>query len=428
MDGNPLASYVGHCRPLRLAAPWSELPIDPFAHLGPADPAAALGALRRDHSDEQLIDAGLAIREATGSVAIHPFLSTSDMPLVALRARRKSQVINLMTSDGCIVPPHIPLFATLRDFATFKGLARHNRIMYATGDFVDAVLLRSLGLAAAPIAGLDTLDGHGIALLDQLYDLDAWDRSVPLPKQVLEARASHRLPGDRRNTGVYTQLELTVVAPSIHAPRLSEPPSVARALQHLEEGAAVLGGGPIAYDAWCPSQDTLDGMVHALDWHIPTRAVSLLLESLENECRSSLLGPARPNEPPPDLASTAAQLQACMADWGTDAQAQIRLKTAIAAYAAQVEREILAPLMQHLSTISDPVLRLRQFSLVQMTSLLMAEAQRFQYRSHSSRTGNDDHQPTKGELSELLTAAKQIDHLAKEIASCRPQRRRRRPR
>src|SRR5262249_53525745 len=65
-----------------------------------------------------------------------------------------------------------PLFAVMRDSRTLRALEATFGQLVLTDDLVDAIVLRSLGLAAAPIVGLSELDDAGIARLSTYFGVE----------------------------------------------------------------------------------------------------------------------------------------------------------------------------------------------------------------------------------------------------------------
>jgi hypothetical protein len=346
MDGSPChASYLASCRPFQFSPPWNSVPADSHAYLGPADPTAALAVLAAAYTEPQLIESGLAVRDATGSVVIHPYLACPDVPLLALSKLHDRRVNNLMAPQGCVRPPGVSLFAALRDAWTFKALAKNSRQLLVTGDLIDAILLRSLGLAAAPIAGQETLDSHGIDLLSELCDvLEREDagREKPLPFEPSDhetssrheygPRSSYRLPGDGLllGYGAKNSCELSVVGWSVHALDRAEPAATSRALQHLDAAAAMSGRDPMGCDGWVASEKSIDRMTHALQQREPRWAAKQIIESLQTEVGSLLGRRSPPRTPPADLAAASARLHQTYLDPWDDSMARERRRVALA--------------------------------------------------------------------------------------------------
>ncbi len=83
MEGNCFNAYLSHCSRFQLTDPWAFVPAEPHAFRGPADPAATVAKLAASYPEHALIEAGIAQRNATGLLTIHPFLSVPDTPVVA---------------------------------------------------------------------------------------------------------------------------------------------------------------------------------------------------------------------------------------------------------------------------------------------------------------------------------------------------------
>src|SRR5262245_25375106 len=114
MEGAPLDSFVGLCRPFDLPAALDFVRADQEAFLTPSDPAAALANLRDRHSDQELVDARLVQRNDSGQLQLHRCLAEPNAPFVALRSVIGDQTTDLMTASGCIGRQPWPLFAVMR--------------------------------------------------------------------------------------------------------------------------------------------------------------------------------------------------------------------------------------------------------------------------------------------------------------------------
>ena len=179
-------SYLSCCRPFHLPAPWDQVPIDPWAFHGPADPSAVLALLTERHAEQLLIDCGIAQRISDGPVQLHAWLAVPDVPLVAVRDPSHGRLINLLTPSGCVRGDVRPLFEILSDKVTFDALASGCRQLLLTAAFEDAILLRSLGFAAPPICGLDHLNQQGLGLLASIFGI----RREPSEREEQEADAA----------------------------------------------------------------------------------------------------------------------------------------------------------------------------------------------------------------------------------------------
>src|SRR5215471_17062077 len=109
MEGTPLVTFVGLCRPFGLPARWDFLRVDRDAFVTPSEPAAALASLRKRHADRELVDAHLAQPDVSGQRRLHPSLERPNAPFVRLRSPIDNQTIALMTASGCIGRERWPL-------------------------------------------------------------------------------------------------------------------------------------------------------------------------------------------------------------------------------------------------------------------------------------------------------------------------------
>ncbi len=81
-----------------------------------------------------------------------------------------------MTGQGCITGFRYPLFAVLLDQHTFGAIEGTLHELILTGTLDDAIVLRSLGFAAAPVKGVSELDDYGITLLGRLFGVKRWPK------------------------------------------------------------------------------------------------------------------------------------------------------------------------------------------------------------------------------------------------------------
>ena len=162
-------SYLELCRPFAFPAPWNCCEADKHSLLGPTDPAAALDALVERHSEHSLVRSGIVKKDADGRLALRPMLAAPDVAFVVLIDTTTGRVRNLMTEAGCVLGDKAPIFEVLGDKHTFDALDMDEQAVFLTDTINDTILLRSFGLVAAPIAGLNRLNQQGIDLLCQYY-------------------------------------------------------------------------------------------------------------------------------------------------------------------------------------------------------------------------------------------------------------------
>ena len=156
------------CPPFAPASPWEFLKPDADCRECPASASDLLAALERDFSPKLLQHAGVAQKISSGAVELNPKLTAEGQPLVVLRDRERLP-FDIATPDGCL-SRKIPLLQFWRDRRTRRAARESEDWLLATPTLIDAVLLRSAGLAAAPMTRLDRLGLPGLRLLEILTD------------------------------------------------------------------------------------------------------------------------------------------------------------------------------------------------------------------------------------------------------------------
>lgn len=150
--------------------PWDFCSADECSLVGPSDPITALALLTESHSDEQLLDSGIAIANPDGRLSLHSLLTTPNVLLVTLFDTNRGELLNLMTEVGCVLGDNIPMFEVVHDNRTRDAFDLEQSI-FVTESIADTMLLRSFGVAAAPISGFDRFNQRGIELLYEHYGL-----------------------------------------------------------------------------------------------------------------------------------------------------------------------------------------------------------------------------------------------------------------
>ena len=166
-----LKTYLSQCRPYRLPPPWDVVTTDRQAYVGPASIEELSRKLLEDHSERELVEAGLFRREADGTATLHSGLATPDATLVALISRTSDTVIDLLTEEGCVISRRTTLLSILRDCTTRHVLNTGNPQLFLTGGLQDSILLRSMGLAAVPVWGLTRITEQELKLLENHFQI-----------------------------------------------------------------------------------------------------------------------------------------------------------------------------------------------------------------------------------------------------------------
>src|SRR3989304_4340391 len=163
--------------PYALPADWSWVGVDPDcgqrAWVG-RDPdgrqlpeAVAFRALEKEFPAEDLLTSGVA-RQADGKLALSPDLMADEPGFIVLH-NDAGDAFDVATAGGCLYGG-APALRMHLDRATKQALQAPDcpwmyDLMFGCFSMADTVLLRSLGLAAAPAAMLDSLTLAGLQRL-----------------------------------------------------------------------------------------------------------------------------------------------------------------------------------------------------------------------------------------------------------------------
>lgn len=437
MDGNCFDAYLSLCTPFQLSGPWAFVHADAEAFRGPADPAAALATLVASYPDKPLLAAGIAQRNAAGSLQIHPFLSVPEAPIVALRESQQRHRNNLMTEQGCIRGFRYPLFAVLFDKHTYWAIEGGSDELILTDTLEDAIVLRSLGFAAAPIVGLSELDDYGVTLLGTLFGAKrrpsqhGMDRQCapqrPTPQEqaaaerIYEQRKFLVLPGCHRvGPDAENFVTLAIARWSPKSLSLAEPQSVRVALNYLNDVRRFLNVELFEVNHWTPTSHHLAGINFGVTNGEVGWVKSALFESFDQPNRD-LEQLMQADTSPRDLAVAIQKLQQAFFRDSGDSGSRKRCKAAVEAYRAVLERDLLGPMTRQAEQVTDPFLRGVHIQWVDLYTLftdkmLAIREQMFASLKPDPRNAKAD--VDKKLTAELLTIHKQLMALAPYIVRC----------
>ncbi len=443
MDGNIFDSYLSFCSPFRLAPPWDFVRVDAQAFSGPPDPAAALAALLAIYIEQSLIDSGIARPNANGCLEIHPFLSIPDAPIIALRdstyGSLNNPVNNLMTKFGCVTGHRYPLFATLRDKHSYSAIDRTWPELILTGDLEDAILLRSLGFAAAPIVGVSELDNYGLHLLGRYFGVKRPenlrfrdDKCTPQTRTPAEKAAAQRnyappelmsLPGCH-SVGADAQNFVTMTIANWSPKDLSlvEPPAIRLAVRYLRDLNSFRGHDLFDVNLWAPTSHPMASMKFALARHELGWAKRAIFDSLVWDKRSMAVIPE--NKPPIDMATAIEQLQDAFLHDSGNSDSKKRSEAALAAYQSVVQRDLLGPITQQTQAIADPFERAIHAQWADLYALFLEKMlgiREGMFAGLKVNPRNREINDKKGDpknVSELLAISKQLLALTNRVLPC----------
>jgi hypothetical protein len=439
MDDPCYDGYLSLCRPFTLAPPWDLLPAHPGALRGPADSAAALAILLERHGRQTMVDNGLARVGNDGSLTICPLLESPDVPLVVLRDPNGQGVTEIMTSAGSVFGRRRPFMAALHDAHTRKALDAHGHNLLLTGDLADTILLRSLGMAAAPISGLENLDQECLESLRTLFGVpcslssreanereDAEDEAAarsPAPMEQRVCTSDQTAPAipESEPQGADEPIKLVVVNWSPQELSLDAPENLRAAIQHLEDLKQHRRLDLKEIDVWKPRVESLESIRFGLERREATWVRDALLDSLDadyswlDQLGSLCIAPAESL----DLATAAEKVFEALG--GRDEVASQRARQeAEACYRRLASEELVKPLLLEAQAACDPMDRIQMTQLAELTRVFLAKWPSAMAAMLSGTS--DSHEPGRGRdspLTDLLAISYQMSTLVQQGRKCK---------
>lgn len=459
---NPcIVSYLKLCRPFVLPAPWSCCQTDECSLRGPADPTAALALLLEEHTQQQLVASGIVQIDADGRPALHPMLEAPDVGFVVLRDTLTGGFRNLMTDSGCVLGDTAPMFEVLGDKHTFDALDVAEQAMFLTDTITDTVLLRSFGLAAAPIAGLAHLNQAVIDLLCEHYGAkqrlsdreeeeqqyaqqdDHGFESAPDPQDPLQEKGARTstpsagataaprvppyiVPGAAsgyvgKEQADFVRLTLTRWSPCLMS--MADPASMQSAIEELRALKRHRRLNIDEVHQWTPTESELETIRFELTRGEPNWIKGAFLDCVYSGVGMLWYGTEPPVvvAPPMDLAGAVEQLQEAMLG-ATDEDSRKRRKEALHHYHRVVARQITRPMLRQAEAAADPLERALQLQFVQLNALFLEKAPKVRENVLLGLTQQRE-ESVKGRdksVSELLAISSQMVSLAKEMMKWKP--------
>ncbi len=381
-----LGSYLSLCSPFRFEAPWDCLSADPAAFRGPSSPPDALAHLAEHHAAEDLIASGLVQVGDNKALAIHPSLAEPDVVVLALRHSAFQRVMNLVTNNGCVHGSDLPLFASLHDDWTLNGIQWQKRTaLFLTSTLEDAILLRSMGMAASPVVGLERLGKKGVEQLCNFFGLtksvttlerDAAYQSFIADEERRLSRScstSQRATSNseqprtcNKSTVAKHQFKLTLTNWSPTQLSLAIPEHIRSAKSHL---AALLHFCQLSTSntaEWLPEQKEFDGIRFAVTQREPDWIHDAVIESwFKSEYERAKHKAQQVSPPPPDMRDVLQRLYK-IDPLESGEKAISRQKQAMLEYDQVVRQESIGGLLREAQNTADPVKRTKLVQLAQL--------------------------------------------------------------
>lgn len=276
-----------HCPLLHLGGAWESWPCDDMVRTVPPDFSELYHEIAADRSEEELLDAGVAQRQADGSLAPAAGLLEAGKPLIFLSKPGTEMPDSVLTTAGCLRPGQLPLLASLDDAVTQQAIDFHKRLLVVP--FVeDVIVCRALGLPATLAAGLDRVDP---SLFQTLCDRCHWVPFPVLPDDPLDA-VDDLDDFDK-------QVDPTVLLVNWSPATLSraEPPGMDAVVAHLRAMMKSFRIDSMDVGLWDPDQAFVDGFAARLKFGRPEIDPKTLLAEVEGSFVDPLNDPLR--SPPP---------------------------------------------------------------------------------------------------------------------------------
>jgi hypothetical protein len=126
-------------------------------------------AIRARFSEADMLSAGLAVEGGNGAIAVNPKLLSDDGQIVVLR-NKEGTVFDILTGGGCLSGA-VPALTMHKDREVADALGKSGiRALFVTFTLAETILLRSMGVAAAPATDLDRLSVLWLQRLLTLVD------------------------------------------------------------------------------------------------------------------------------------------------------------------------------------------------------------------------------------------------------------------
>jgi hypothetical protein len=379
-------SFLEHCRPSAPSAPWSAAAQDHDVWRAPRDERAALRALELKHGRRKLLQSCLTVRDGYPPTFNSVLISRPNL-ILPLRLLPGHPVYNLLTDFGT-VSETLPLQALANDYRV-RGPISFTGTLYLTADVLDLVCLRALGLAAAPMYGLEepnleTLDAVRTACgLSPIYSY------LPLVQHLI----------------------LVDWSPSKVSSRGSS--LVNRVAENLVEWGPHLGLSPNQILRWRPRHDDMIDIVRCLQLQGGPAAV----EAIESSVQSS----AKPLVAAPDETTTSEEFFTAEKKFrdglGRPELGRRRRNHRFKKYRQALEKELVEPMLEQAQATGDPQERLCAHLTVQMIRSLFPEIVRHQANlENEMASGKLIGEGASGDLANITKGIEAMIKLFKETS------------
>ena len=157
---NELESHV-------VVQPWLDLDCAPVRQVQ-ADINELIRRLALQVGDQNLIDAGVATRNDDGILSATPQLQPGVEPLIGLFAAPGATPFDVLLPSGLLLGSEMPAYAIAHDYRIAELLQSSSGLMLLVPTLDDVMICHALGLAAAPITGIEYISTEHLRAVGEL--------------------------------------------------------------------------------------------------------------------------------------------------------------------------------------------------------------------------------------------------------------------
>jgi hypothetical protein len=448
-----IATYLSVCRPYQLPAPWDHVAVDPLAFVGPTEPQAALAALTSQHAEEALIASRFVWKDAAGQLSLHPSLDVPDAAVILVCDSHTQALRDLVSGGGCILTPRPPVFEMLADKYTFTLLGSRHSLL-ATETLADAVLLRSLGIAAAPAIGMNRLNAEEVGLLEKYYGVlrepserekeeaelrqgdDADDDVGWEPEDYLEepeelrpedlefSETAYILPRNG-DSGAESDdhVSLIFVQWSPHSLSPERPRGIKQAIDYLHELADYRSLELMDVMEWAIDDRDLAAMQFSLARRETSWAKDVIFDSLFGKQQPiDLVQSTRAPAASADLAAELDRMNAAVFTDCTDTRSPEQRREIVRGYVHLAQKHFAFPLVREAQEASDPLEQSMWIQMAELQAAFLAKASAVREQWAGLPTLAPECSGRTDSVKEMLAISGRLLSLTKELSTCRQQR------
>jgi hypothetical protein len=192
MDGSPiLADFMQLCTASVAPEPWSRLMKSNDFRRMPRDRRSALAELRSKHSDDDLVQTGVVVRDDAEELDFNSVFCAVPDSIVALRTKPEAAPFDLLTSQGT-VSGILPVSAAARDRLAEKGELDRGFVI-AAFSIDDVLALRAIGAPTACAASLERFSSQAFSEFRETFMMPTTDGDGRPPQLILTAWSPARL-------------------------------------------------------------------------------------------------------------------------------------------------------------------------------------------------------------------------------------------